>query len=56
MKKKDKYLLIIFSVISLIWTFLVYFNVFNNMDIKLYNFTKKNEDILYTIFFINKNK
>ena len=33
MKKKDKYLLIIFFVISLIWTFLVYFNVFNNMDI-----------------------
>ena len=38
MKKKDKYLLIIFFVISLIWTFLVYFNVFSNMDIKIYDF------------------
>lgn len=38
MKKKDKYLLIIFLVISLIWTCLVYFNIFNNLDIKIYDF------------------
>ena len=51
MKKKDKYLLIIFSVISLIWTFLVYFNVFNNMDIKIYNFIISFKSEFNTYFF-----
>lgn len=36
MKKKDKYLLILFLIISLIWTILVYFNVFANVDSKFY--------------------
>ena len=51
MKKKDKYLLIIFFVISLIWTFLVYFNVFNNMDIKIYNFIISFKSEFNTYFF-----
>lgn len=51
MKKKDKYLLIIFFVISLIWTFLVYFNVFNNMDIKIYDFIISFKSEFNTYFF-----
>lgn len=51
MKKKDKHLLIIFFVISLIWTFLVYFNVFNNMDIKIYNFIISFKSEFNTYFF-----
>ena len=51
MKKKDKYLLIIFFVISLIWTFLVYFNVFINMDIKIYNFIISFKSEFNTYFF-----
>lgn len=51
MKKKDKYLLIIFLVISLIWTFLVYFNVFNNLDIKIYDFIISFKSEYNTYFF-----
>ena len=51
MKKKDKYLLIIFFVISLIWTFLVYFNVFSNMDIKIYDFIISFKSEFNTYFF-----
>lgn len=51
MKKKDKYLLIIFFVMSLIWTFLVYFNVFSNMDIKIYDFIISFKSEFNTYFF-----
>ncbi len=51
MKKKDKYLLIIFLVISLIWTFLVYFNVFDNLDIKIYDFIISFKSDFNTYFF-----
>lgn len=51
MKKKDKYLLIIFLVISLIWTFLVYFNVFDNIDIKIYDFIISFKSDFNTYFF-----
>ena len=51
MKKKDKYLLIIFLVISLIWTFLVYFNIFDNLDNKIYNFIISFKSDFNTYFF-----
>lgn len=51
MKKKDKYLLIIFLIISLIWTFLVYFNVFNYFDIKIYDFIISFKSEFNTYFF-----
>lgn len=51
MKKKDKYLLIIFLVLSLIWTFLVYFNVFDNIDIKIYDFIISFKSDFNTYFF-----
>ena len=51
MKKKDKYLLIVFLVISLIWTCLVYFNVFNNLDFKIYDFIISFKGEFITYFF-----
>lgn len=51
MKKNDKCLLILFLVISLIWTFLVHFNVLAYIDSKFYEFVISFKgDLLTSIF------